>query len=211
MNITNIINIIIGILVLFSTILSIANFVSTMKKMKTTEKIANHYVKQTMDKYLKNSSNISLKEICEGLVNYFEKISKNNKCTVSIYKINNDNMLKKVSSSSEFNTNTIYNIKDSIEFYEVSNTLKPYYINDVEYFNERENKNLNFKSNFTDRYQSIICYPLKSNNTIVGFLTIHIKKPLNDLINVNDIMQFLQKQCEVIVHHNEFIKFDINT
>lgn len=63
----------------------------------------------------------------------------------------------------------------------------------------------NSNTNWNKYYQSLICCPIKDkNDIIVGFLSVEIMKPLNDLIDIKNITDFLEQQCKIIYKNTEF-------
>jgi len=213
MDITIILSIISIIGVILSLINSITNFISAKKDINIKVKMANKDIR--INKININDfdifTNISLNKICQDIVEYFEIASKHNKYTVSIFKIIYTKKVKKVSSSSNFDQNHIYDIDENTEFSETISTGKPYYVNNIPYFCKHGNKYYNSNPNWYQNYQSIICCPIiNDHNKIVGFLIVEILKPLNDLIDTKKIMDFLQQECKLIVISKEFNHFNPN-
>ncbi|MGN0408673.1 MAG: hypothetical protein ACI4EJ_10455 [Bacteroides sp.] len=207
MDFTIILSIISIIGVILSLINSITNFISTKREMKNKINMTNNDIrfnKINLDN-IEMFKDLSLNKICKDIVNYFEKISKQNKYAVYIFKINEDKKAKKVSSSDVVNDNRIRKINENTEFYEVINTGKPYYINNIQYFYKHGNKYFNSNPNWDQFYQSIISCPIKDNNeNVLGFLTVEIMKPLNDLIDINNIIDYLKQECKLIASNKEF-------
>lgn len=212
MDFTIILSIISIVGVILSLFSSITNLITTKKEMDIKIKMTNKDInlKKIDVNNLQKVTNLSLNKLCEFIVDCFEKISKQNKYTVSIFKIIDNDKVKKISSSSNFDRNYIYNIKENIEFYETINTRKPYYINNISYFNKHGKKYFNSNPNWVNSYQSVICCPIMKNNVTMGFLIVEIMKPLNDLIDINIIIDFLQKECTLIVANKEFNTFNSN-
>lgn len=212
MDFTIILSIISIISVILSLFNSITNFITTKKEMDIKIKMTNKDISfNKIDvNNLPQITNLSLDKLCKDVVDCFEKISKQNKYTVSIFKIIDNNKVKKISSSSDFDRNHTYNINENIEFYETINTRKPYYINNISYFNKHGKKYFNSNPNWINSYQSVICCPIMDNNATIGFLIVEIMKPLNDLIDIESIIDFLQKECILIVANKEFNTFNSN-
>lgn len=192
---------------LSSVVISIVNFISSKNEMKIKINTINKEI--TLNKInIEKLLNVSLNEQCENIVKYFENVSKENKYTVSIFRIMNNKKIKKISSSSKFDENYFYSINENTEFFEVSNTKTPYYNNDIPYFTKHGKNYFNSNPNWHHHYTSIICCPItNSENTILGFLTVEIMKPLNDLIDINKIINFLQQKCHLISINQEFINY----
>ena len=190
-----------------SLIVSIINSHITKKEMKIKINMTNNELEIKnidIEKIKSILDSLSLEKISKDIICYFEEISKDNNYTVKIFKIMNDNtihLIFPVSSSD----NNIYLLKENIEFIETSKTKKPYYNNNIPYFYKHGNEYFNENPNWNRLYQSIVCCPIiNENKTIVGFLTIEIEKPLNDLIDINNITKFLQQKCELINKNQEF-------
>lgn len=202
--IASIISIIAGV---SSVILSITNFISTKKEMQIKIKLANSEIKlnkKDIDN-LNKLINTSLTEECTSIANYFKKISPNNEIRVYIYKIVDNECIKVVSSSSQLKDEKKYIIEENIEFSQAKRTKEPFIINNISYFLKRGNKFFNSNTNWNKYYQSLICCPIKDkNDIIVGFLSVKIMKPLNDLIDIKNITDFLEQQCKIIYKNTEF-------
>lgn len=203
----SIISIIVGIA---SVILSITNYVLAKRSMKIKIKMTNEDVRfnKIETEYLYESTNLSLTEICEQIINYFKIISTNNIYELILNKKYEDKfiIIKIVNSLSNDNDTEIYDIDENAVFSTTFKNKKPYYINNITYFRKRD-KNLSLHHN---KYQSIIMCPIRDKNSIlIGGLTICIMNPLNDLINKDNITEFLDKICEMIASNKEFIEYSI--
>lgn len=209
MDLSIIASLITGFIGIFSVISSIINFNITKKNMKAKIKIANHnlFKYKMQDINNEKSTNISLNKICKYTVSYFETISSENSFIVNIFKINNYNNVVKVSSSLDKKDTFQYRIDANTEFSETVTTLKPYYKNNITYYHKHGNEYISENKNWEKQYQSIICCPILKNNKTLGFLTVEIQNPLNDLININEIVKFLKIECTLISINNEFNSF----
>lgn len=202
--IISIISIIAGI---SSVILSITNFISTKKEMQVKIKLANSEIKlNKIDIDILNKMiNASLTEECTSIASYFKKISPNNEIRVYIYKIVDNECIKVVSSSSQLKVDKKYIIEENIEFSQVKKTKEPFIINNISYFLKHGNKFFDSNTDWNKYYQSLICCPIKDkNDKIVGFLSVEIMKPLNDLIDIKNITDFLEQRCKIISTNTEF-------
>lgn len=208
-------SIIIGIISIIasisSVILSVTNFISTKKEMQVKIKLANLEIK--LDKRdidnLNNFINISLREECKNIENYFKKFSPHNEIKVCIYKIIDNECIKIISSSSQSKDNKKYIIGENVEFSHAKKTKEPFIINNISYFLKHGNKFLSSNTNWNKYYQSSICCPIKNeNDIIIGFLSVETMKPLNDLIYKKNITDFLVQQCKIISTNTEFVKYD---
>lgn len=209
MDLSIIASLITGFVGIFSLISSIINFNITKKDMKTKVKIANHNLLEykIQDMNSEELTNIPLNKVCKYTVSYFERISSENSFIVNIFKINNYKKVAKVSSSLDKKDTFQYRIDANTEFNETVTTLKPYYKNNITYYHKHGNEYISENKNWEKQYQSIICCPILRNNKTLGFLTVEIRNPLNDLIDINEIVKFLEIECTLISINNEFNSF----
>lgn len=143
-----------------------------------------------------------LQRISNLIIQYFKNISQENEYSVNIYKIENGYASSIYTSERDDTCNSIFIIKNNTHFFEAQRTKNIYYINDINYFT---NQGLNYvteSKNEHYKYQSFICCPIKKQENVIGFINIQIKKPLNDLIDINIIIDFLKKVCETIISNN---------
>lgn len=195
------------IAVIFTLITSIINFISTIKEFKKIIDSTNHNI--PVDQNI-NVLNNSLSDICRDIYSYFIRISPDNNYTVKIFHISkNDKEVTLVASCPQVDFYSSL-IKDNSEFYQTTSTKKPYYINNIPYFKKHGNNYFTSNYNWEKYYQSIICYPIKQKSkkrhiyNIIGFLVVEIAKPLNDLIDINIILDYMKQKCDIIILNNEF-------
>ena len=143
-----------------------------------------------------------LQRISNLIIQYFKNISQENEYSVNIYKIEKGYASSIYTSERDDTCNSIFIIKNNTHFFEAQRTKNIYYINDINYFT---NQGLNYVTESKKdhyKYQSFICCPIKKQENVIGFLNIQIKKPLNDLIDINIIIDFLKKVCDTIISNN---------
>ncbi len=155
-----------------------------------------------LEKSEDNNNSNKLQRISNLIIQYFKNISQENEYSVNIYKIKNGCASSIYASERDDNCNSVFIIKNNTHFFEAQRTKNIYYINDINYFT---NQGLNYVTESKSeqyKYQSFICCPIKKQENVIGFINIQIKKPLNDLIDTNIIIDFLKKVCEIITSNN---------
>lgn len=194
---------------IISTVFSIIGYRKTKKDFSRIAKSVNLSVqmnnegigREFLTDFENNIGHNGLKEAACYVIKYFHGICADNHYVVKIYKTVDTEKIKLIYSSEQGETNQLFILKNNTSFYEVNSTNKPYFINDIGYFiKQRKYQEKQFVTEDKDslsQYQSIICFPI-ANNPIKGYLLIEAQQPLNDLIDMNLISEFLHKVCDKI-------------
>lgn len=199
------------VLAIVSAVLSFVNYRKTKKDFKLMVNQINCKIqinnepieRQFMLDVLNRSPENILEEVSQYVLRYFKGICSDNHYVVRIFKIVDSEVAEPVYSSEQDSNSQQFRIRNNTSFSEVISTKKPYFINDIGYFlNQGRNHDKQFFTedrNAIYQYQSIVCFPI-GNNPIKGYLLVEIQKPLNDLIDINMISDFLNKVCDKINH-----------
>lgn len=190
---------------------SICNFVKSKKDIQNRITVINRNIQMNNKKFVKNiifnfeesPQNISLNNICDNIFNYFTHISENNDCMVKVLKIYDNDQVLIIYSTLDCLENTMYSINKNIEFKEIIKNRKQYYYNNnISYLDKIENDNISEYPMNNNDYRSIICYPIEEEKNIVGILSVSMKLPLNDLIDINSMIPYLKCMCILIIKNN---------
>lgn len=202
----NITSLIIGAVasVMISLIASLINYLLSKQNLKKISFNINNNIKANNIEICKNLintsdySNIDFTDVSENIKTYFDKISSNNITIIRILKIKENEVATTLFSTNIGDESLQYEINQNTDLIKVFEEKQAYYNNNIQYFINRGNRYFNQYNNWKNNYESTICCPIKNKNKIIGFLIICFKKPLNDLIDFENIKEYLETICNLI-------------
>ncbi len=203
--------------IILSTILGITSsiifsFISNLLSKNKVNKISmqiNENVKTSGNSILNDiniNKNIELEIICYYIEAYFKKISPENKVFIKVLKCNDENNAVIVYSNTEKNDPIQYILDENTSMYSVIQNKDAYINNNIQYFLKHGKPYLEQHKLWADNYKSIMCFPIRKNEKIVGFLLIGLSNPLNELIDFENIKDHVEQICNLIGKSKMFIE-----
>lgn len=186
----------------------ISNLLSKNKINKISKKINENvksYGKSIFDNIYFESDD-ELKLICSYIETYFKKISPDNKVFIKVLKCTEKNNAIIIYSNTEQNDSIKYIIDENTSMYSVIKKNDAYFNNNIQYFLKHGKPYFEQHKLWSDSYKSIMCFPMKRNEKIVGFLLIGLNNPLNELIDFENIKEHMKQICNLISENKTFIE-----
>lgn len=187
----------------------ISNLLSKNKIMKIRNNVNNDIKtkgNKIFDKMFFSNVEIDLRFLCKYIELYFKNISSDNEVFIKVLKCNDINNAVVIYSNKEKEEYVEYLLDENTSMYSVMQTKDAYFNNNIQYFLKHGKPYFEQHKMWEDSYKSIMCFPIKKDDKIIGFLLIGLLNPLNELIDFKNIKDLLEKICCLISEDKMFIE-----